>query len=162
MQPESTIVELVHAWFSAATRGDASIIDRYVSTQPATRLVGSDPDEWLQGGEQIAAFPRSEVESAAGAVRFEPFETEAFAKGDVGWAATKLTSHSPTASALPLGGPLCWCARTRSGNSCRHTRQSPFRMTRLAGPTTNPLAGPRPIHETCGVASRTSEGCSLS
>jgi ketosteroid isomerase-like protein len=95
MQPEPTIVELVHAWFSAATRGDASVIEHHVSTQPATRLVGSDPDEWLQGGEQIATFLRGEVEGAAGEVRFEPSETEAFANGNVAWAATKLTITLP-------------------------------------------------------------------
>jgi ketosteroid isomerase-like protein len=95
MRPEPAIVELVHAWFSAATRGDAAVIDHHVSTQPATRLVGSDPDEWFQGGEQIAAFLRAEVEGAAGQVRFEPSETEAFANGDVGWAATKLTIALP-------------------------------------------------------------------
>jgi ketosteroid isomerase-like protein len=95
MQPEPAIVELVHEWFSAATRGDASVIDHYVSTQPTTRLVGSDPGEWLQGGEQIATFLRTEVEGAAGQVTFEPYETEAFANGDVGWAATKLTITLP-------------------------------------------------------------------
>jgi ketosteroid isomerase-like protein len=95
MQPEPAIMELVRAWFSAATRGDASVIDHHVSMQPSTRLVGSDPDEWLQGGEQIATFLRTEVEGAAGEVRFEPSETEAFADGDVGWAATKLTITLP-------------------------------------------------------------------
>lgn len=91
MAPEPTIVDVVHAWFEAASRGDPAAIDSYVSTSPFTRLVGSDPDEWLHRGEEIAAFLRAEVGGAAGAVTFTPSETEAFAVGDVGWAATKLT-----------------------------------------------------------------------
>jgi ketosteroid isomerase-like protein len=95
MKAEPTIVELVHAWFDAASRGDPAAIDRHLSTNANTRLVGSDPDEWLRGGEQIAAFLRGEVEGAAGTVTFAPSETEAFAVGDVGWAATKLTISLP-------------------------------------------------------------------
>ena len=95
MKPEPAIAELVHAWFAAASRGDASVVDRHVSTNPLTRLVGSDPAEWLQGGEQIATFLRSEVQGAAGAVEFSPCDTEAFSLGDVGWAATKLTITLP-------------------------------------------------------------------
>jgi ketosteroid isomerase-like protein len=95
MKPEAEIADLVHAWFAAASRGDASVVDRYVSTNPFTRLVGSDPDEWLQGGEQIATFLRTEVQGAAGAVQFRACDTEAFAAGDVGWAATKLTITLP-------------------------------------------------------------------
>ena len=95
MLEEPTIVEVVHAWFEAASRGDPAAIDRHLSISPFTRLVGSDPDEWLRGGEQIAAFLQGEVEGAAGAVTFTPSETEAFAVGDVGWAATKLTITLP-------------------------------------------------------------------
>lgn len=91
MDPESTIVEVVQAWFAAASRGDPSAVERHVSPSSLTRLVGSDPDEWLSGGEQITEFLRAEVLGAGGNVTFTPSETEAFALGDVGWAATKLT-----------------------------------------------------------------------
>lgn len=95
MEPEATIIDVVHAWFAAASSGDPSIIARHVSPNALTRLVGSDPDEWLSGGEQIAAFLRAEVLGASGDVTFTPSETEAFALGDVGWAATKLTIALP-------------------------------------------------------------------
>ncbi len=81
----------MQAWFSAASRGDPSVIDTHLSTEPATRLIGSDPNEWLSGGSEIAKFLRGEVTSAAGAATFTPSETEAFEEGTVGWAATKLT-----------------------------------------------------------------------
>ena len=83
MTPEPAIVDFVHALFAAASHGDASVIERHVSTSPSTRLVGSDPEEWLRGGEEIAAFLRAEVTGAAGAVTFTPSETEAFRMNDV-------------------------------------------------------------------------------
>ena len=95
VQPEPAIEKLVHTWFDAATRGDLSVVDQHLSNDPATRLIGSDPDEWFQGAEQITAFLRGEVEGAAGGVTFTPSDTEAFAVGDVGWAATKLTITLP-------------------------------------------------------------------
>lgn len=91
MEPAPELVQLVQDWFSAASSADTSLIARHVADSESARLVGSDPDEWLRGGDTIATFLRGEVESAGGEVTFTPSETEAFRSGDVGWAATKLT-----------------------------------------------------------------------
>jgi ketosteroid isomerase-like protein len=90
METSTELVDLVHAWFAGASAGDASLVD----------LIGSDPEEWLQGGPEIVAFLKGEVEGGGGQVTFTPSETEAFAAGDVGWAATRLTI------ALPDGGHI--------------------------------------------------------
>jgi ketosteroid isomerase-like protein len=95
MQRSSEIEQLVHIWFAAASSGDGSVVQRHVSSDEAVRLVGSDPAEWLQGGQDVARFLTGEVEGAAGNVRFTPSETEAFEEGTVGWAATKLTITLP-------------------------------------------------------------------
>ena len=81
---------LVSVWFEAASRGDASIVDRYVSGHEGNRLIGSDPNEWL-AGHAVAEFLRKEAEGSGGNVSFSPSETEAFEEGSVGWAATRLT-----------------------------------------------------------------------
>jgi len=86
---------LVEEWFAAASRGDASVVDRYVTPDAAVRIVGSDPEEWIKGGELAAEFLRSEVAGAGGEVTFTPSETEGYTEGDVGWAATKLTISMP-------------------------------------------------------------------
>jgi len=85
----------VRAWFHAATTGDASVVDRHVSSDPGTRLIGSDPNEWLSGGEAIRAFLRGEVEGAAGAVAFSPADIEAYEEGSIGWATALLTLTMP-------------------------------------------------------------------
>ena len=95
MQRCAELEDLVAAWFAAASRGDTAVIGRHVSTDPTTRLVGSDPGEWLRGGVEIATFLRAEIEGAAGNVTFAPSDTEAFSEGSVGWAATRLTLTLP-------------------------------------------------------------------
>ena len=91
MERSPELEQLVHSWFAAASSGQPGMIDRHVSPAPETRLVGSDPDEWLAGGVQIATFLRGEVTRAGGAATFTPSETEAYQEGSVGWAATRLT-----------------------------------------------------------------------
>ncbi len=95
MNAEPTIVDLVGAWFAAATRGEPSLVERHISPGPGSRLIGSAPEEWLQGGPQITEFLRGEVTGAGGDVTFTPSDTEAFSHGDVGWAATRLTISLP-------------------------------------------------------------------
>ncbi len=95
MKDSDEIRGLVAAWFASVTRGDGSLIERHVSAAPGARLVGSDPDEWLQGGAAISTFLRGEVEGSGGAATFTPSDTEAFEEGSVGWAATKLTISLP-------------------------------------------------------------------
>lgn len=95
MEASPEIEELVVAWFAAATRGDASIIDRHVSLSPAACLIGSDPGEYLLGGDEIARFLRGEVEGAAGKVTFAPRDVRALSEGGVGWATALLTITLP-------------------------------------------------------------------
>jgi ketosteroid isomerase-like protein len=91
VERSAEIEDLVERWFEAATRGDPSLVERHVSSEPGARLVGSDPAEWLQGGPAIATFLRGEVTGGGGQVTFTPSEVEAYAEASVAWAATKLT-----------------------------------------------------------------------
>ena len=95
MRRSTELEQLVHDWFAAASLGDSTIVQRHVSPGAAVRLIGSDPTEWLQGGQDVAGFLTGEVEGGAGNVRFAPSETEAYEEGTVGWAATRLTITLP-------------------------------------------------------------------
>jgi ketosteroid isomerase-like protein len=95
MERSAEIEDFVRAWFDAASRGDASLVDRRVSASGSVRLVGSDPEEWLQGGDEVGGCLRGEVEGGGGNATFTATETEGYASGDVGWAATKLTIALP-------------------------------------------------------------------
>ena len=91
MERSDEIEALVAAWFEAATRGDASLVDERVSPSPAACLIGSDPAEVFRGGERVASFLKGEVEGAGGSATFSPRDIEAFSEGAVGWVTTMLT-----------------------------------------------------------------------
>jgi ketosteroid isomerase-like protein len=95
MERSNELERFVESWFEAASRGDTSLVERHLSNDHRSRLIGSDPDEWLRGADDITQFLRGEVEGAAGAVTFSPSETEAYCDGSVGWAATKLQITRP-------------------------------------------------------------------
>jgi ketosteroid isomerase-like protein len=86
---------LVAEWFAAASRGDASLVERHVPADAEVMLVGSDPEEWFRGGDAVAAFLKGEVEGSGGNATFTPSDTIAFEDGDVGWAATRVTITLP-------------------------------------------------------------------
>jgi ketosteroid isomerase-like protein len=89
------IEQLVTAWFAAASRGDASLVDAHVSHDDGVRLIGSDPGERFRGGGAVAEFLRGEVESAGGGASFTPTDVEAFSEGSVGWATAIVTIELP-------------------------------------------------------------------
>jgi SnoaL-like protein len=98
MNRSPELEKLIVDWFDAATRGDPSMVDRHVSRDEGTRLVGSDPDEWFEGA-SAAEYLRKEVEGSGGNVR-STADTEAFTEGTVGWAMTRLTLTFPDGSSI--------------------------------------------------------------
>jgi ketosteroid isomerase-like protein len=95
MERSEEIEQLVADWFAAATRGDASLVAERVSSEAATRLIGSDPAELFKGGDAVAGFLAGEVEGAGGHATFAPTATEAFSEGTVGWATSQVTITMP-------------------------------------------------------------------
>ncbi len=98
MERSPELERFIVAWFDAATRGDPSLVDRHVSRQEGTRLVGSDPDEWF-GGPAAAEFLKNELQGSGGSVR-SLSDLEAFSEGTVGWAMTRFTLSFPDGSSV--------------------------------------------------------------
>ena len=95
MQRSTELEDLVSRWFATASRGDSSLVAAHVSADPGTSVIGSDPDEWIRGGEAVAEFLRGEVMNAGGQAQFTAEGTEAFEEGTVGWATTRITITLP-------------------------------------------------------------------
>ncbi len=108
LEPAPELEDLVRAWFAGATAGDPTLIDRHVSLDPGTRLVGSDPSERLSGGRAIADFLRGEVEGGGGKATFAPSNVEAFKEGTVGWATADLTITLPDGASVSPRWSAVW------------------------------------------------------
>ena len=93
MNRSPELEKLVVAWFDAAARGDPSLVDRHLSQDPGTLLVGSDPDEWFRG-KAATEYLRPNMEGSGGSTR-SLTDTEAFTEGTVGWAVTRFTIKFP-------------------------------------------------------------------
>lgn len=94
MEPSAELRGIIVGWFEAVSNGDASWVDRHVSHQAGVRLIGTDPNEWLQG-ERVAEFLKGEVQAIGGGVNISPGETEAYREGTVGWGVTRPTISLP-------------------------------------------------------------------
>jgi ketosteroid isomerase-like protein len=84
MQPSPELSQIISSWFAAAAAGDAAWRDRHVSGDPSLRIVGTDPEEWLQGAAAYD-FLKSEAETIGGRVSVRVLEVEAYEEGTVGW-----------------------------------------------------------------------------
>ncbi len=84
MQRAPELAEVITAWFEAAASGDASWRDRHVSRQPGVRIVGTDPEEFLEGAAAYE-FLKNEAEAVGGKVSVTVDHVEAFSEGEVGW-----------------------------------------------------------------------------
>ena len=84
MERSSELAEIITDWFHAAASGDVSWRDRHVSRLAGTRIVGTDPDEFLEGAAAYE-FLKNEAEAIAGKVSVSVAHVEAFTEGSVGW-----------------------------------------------------------------------------
>jgi ketosteroid isomerase-like protein len=93
--------DLVVAWFRAASDGDASLVDRHVSRDAGTRLIGSDPNEWWIGYDTITQVFKAQMREMGG-VSCLPGDPQAYRIGDVGWVADRPRFRLPDGTELPV------------------------------------------------------------
>jgi SnoaL-like domain len=84
MQDSPDLRNIINSWFDAAAKGDAGWRDHHVSQVSGLRIVGTDPDELLQGA-QAYEFLKDEAAMIGGRVAIEVRDVEAFEEGSVGW-----------------------------------------------------------------------------
>ena len=89
MERSDELKDVVLAMFEAASRQDPSGIDRHTSSHEKVFMIGTDPNEWTQGGERVAQESRQEMQEST--TEFSPGEVEAFVEGTVGWISSRPT-----------------------------------------------------------------------
>lgn len=86
--------ELLLGFYEALSNGEASFIDRHFSAAEEARGVGTDPDEWWQGG-RVADAWKEQLEAMGGTMPLVAGDPEAYVEGTVGWAADRPTLRLP-------------------------------------------------------------------
>src|SRR5688572_21641753 len=90
VEPSNEIERVIRGWFESVARSDASWLDWHLSPDTALRIIGTDPEEWLQGA-MARALLESDLEALGGNASFDVKDIEGFAEGDVGWGAAAIT-----------------------------------------------------------------------
>ena len=84
MERSDELRDVILTTFEAFSSQDASLIDRHTSRHEGVLLIGSDPNEWIEG-EQAADALKEDLQDSTVGVSV-PGEVEAFVEGTVGWA----------------------------------------------------------------------------
>jgi hypothetical protein len=90
VQRSAEIEARTKEFYSGLERGDAEVVNRLFSKQDGVIGIGTDPDEWWEGFDTIAAIWRAQL-SELGAIKVEGADPRGFASGDVGWVADRPT-----------------------------------------------------------------------
>lgn len=95
MQPSSELRDTMLRFYQAAASGDLTALDRTQSTEPGALMIGSDPDEWWEGGEAIALAWRAQIEALGGGMPIAAGNPQCWEEGNVGWAADRPVLRAP-------------------------------------------------------------------
>ena len=88
MERSDELRDVVLAAFEDFSREDTSWINRHISRHEEVIVIGTDANEWIKGGEQVADNAKQEIQEST--ARFSSSgEVEAFVEGTVGWASAR-------------------------------------------------------------------------
>jgi ketosteroid isomerase-like protein len=90
MQPSSELEAIIRHWFDCFERGDQSWLERHVSSDQALRLVGTEREDWVRGGNAVENA-RDDVTRLGGSISLTIDDIEAFVEGTVGWGAATVS-----------------------------------------------------------------------
>jgi hypothetical protein len=111
MTPSPEVRDLISSAYEVLTTGEGHPEELFADEE-GVLAIGSDPEEWWNGSERIAAAFRAQGEALRGS-RVENSDPIAYAEGDVGWVSDRPTMVMPdgtpvsfriTATAVRTGG----------------------------------------------------------
>jgi hypothetical protein len=88
MERSDELKDVVLAAFEDFSNQNISWIDRHISRHEGVVVIGTDANEWIEGGEKAAENSKEEIQEST--ARFSSAgEVEAFVEGTVGWASSR-------------------------------------------------------------------------
>jgi ketosteroid isomerase-like protein len=87
MTRSNEAADVVRAFYEMMATGDTEAIDRMCSDDAGAIMIGTDPDEWWEGGAQIKSALRQQLEGGGLSVRAG--DPRVVQTGDVAWFADR-------------------------------------------------------------------------
>ncbi len=89
MEQSPELKNLVLRLYEAVSCGDGLFIERLMSHQDGLLLIGTDPDEWCSGYENVVALFKKLMKEMVGGFPIVPGDPQAYIEGTVGWIADR-------------------------------------------------------------------------
>jgi class 3 adenylate cyclase len=86
---------------------DRETLQNFLSADPCTLAIGTDPSEWWRGSEEILRIWCAQREES-GRLVLESTEVEAWESGEFGWAAARATGHFDNATMHHIRSTTIW------------------------------------------------------
>jgi ketosteroid isomerase-like protein len=87
MTEPTELADVVQRFYQAFAARDIDAIEHMSSDDPSAVAIGTDPDEWLEGGPQIKAALREQLADAQ--LTIKPGNPRIGQAGDIGWFADR-------------------------------------------------------------------------
>lgn len=101
MEPAPELCALIQRYYAASAQGEVAFLPEFVSPSPDALLIGTDGEEWWEGGENIART-WGEAWSRRGSMPIEASQPSAFRSGDMGWLTDRASWRLPDGRLVPF------------------------------------------------------------
>lgn len=101
MEQSPELRKVMLHFYEALSSGDVSFLERHFSTSSEVRGIGTDPQEWWEGGRLVEVW-KEQIEAMGGGMPLAAGDPEAYSEGSVGWVADRPTLKMPDGTDVPL------------------------------------------------------------
>ncbi len=102
MEESAEIRSVAMHYFDAISQGDLSYLERFISRDDSTLLIGTDPNEWWVGYDTIMGIWKAQFEAVGGSFPIRATKLQAYRDGNVGWFAAQPVAHLPNGTEVPF------------------------------------------------------------
>ena len=101
MEPSTELKNVVLRFYAAISSGDVAALERIMSRENDTLVIGTDPSEWWQGYATITKMYRTQLQEMGG-VTVVAGDPQAYCEGNVGWVADRAKFKLPDGKEIPF------------------------------------------------------------
>jgi ketosteroid isomerase-like protein len=84
MEPSTELIDIVLRYYEAVSRGDTTLLEQLLSHEDGIVVIGTDPNEWWEGYENIMSTYKSQLKEMGGMAHIAG-NPKAYCEGSVGW-----------------------------------------------------------------------------
>lgn len=115
MQASEQIKAVLTRFYERWSAGDGDFIDDLLTTGDEITVIGTDPQEWWTGRDNVYKIWKTQIEEMGG-VRFTAGQLSAFEEGDLGFAVDSPTLRMPDGTEASM---RLTCVFAREGGAWR-------------------------------------------